>query len=75
VKRMECHYCKGVMARGKTTYTISRHGYHLLIHDVPAWICQQCGETYFEGKEVDIIQDMIRTLDSKIAKAQVIKSM
>jgi len=73
VKALECFYCKGNMVRGKTNYTLSRRGYHLLIDEVPAWICQQCGEVYFEGEEVDAIQDLIRTLDSKIAKANLAK--
>ena len=58
---------------GKTTYTVNRQGYHLLINDVPAWVCQQCGETYFEGEEVDAIQELIKTIDSKIVKVQVAK--
>ena len=70
---MECYYCKGAMARGKTTYTMNGQGYHLLIDEVTAWICQQCGEVYFEGEEVDIIQELIKTIDSKLAKAQLAK--
>ena len=53
---MECYYCKGTMVRTKTAYTINKNGYHLVIDDVPAWICQQCGEPYFEGEQVDFIQ-------------------
>jgi len=61
------------MVRGKTNYAFSKHGYHLLVDEVPAWICQQCGEVYFEGEEVDAIQDLIKTLDSKIVKANLVK--
>ena len=70
---LECFYCKGTMVRGKTNYAFSKHGYHLLVDEVPAWICQQCGEVYFEEEEVDAIQDLIKTLDSKIVKANLIK--
>jgi len=62
------------MVKGKTNYALSRRGYHLLIDEVPAWICQQCGEVYFEVGEVDAIQDLIKTLDSKIVKANLVKS-
>jgi len=61
------------MVRGKTSYALNRHRYHLLIDEVPAWICQQCGEAYFEGEEVDAIQDLTRTLDSKIVKVNLAK--
>ena len=30
---------------------------------VPAWICRQCGETYFEENEVDAIQRAVKALD------------
>jgi len=32
---------------------------------VPAWICSQCGEVYFDEKAVEAIQAMIRTLDEE----------
>jgi hypothetical protein len=36
-----------------------------VLDSVPAWVCQQCGETYFEEKEVDAIQDLIRSIEEK----------
>jgi len=30
---------------------------------IPAWVCSQCGEVYFEEAEVEAIQDVLRTLD------------
>jgi len=65
---MKCFHCGGEMKRGKTTYTVNRKGYHLLIHEVPAWICTQCREVYFEGEEVDSIQEVIKSIDEKIGK-------
>ena len=62
---MKCHYCKGLMQSGKTSYTINRKDYHLLIDDVPALICQQCGEPYFDEKEIDLIQSLIKDVDTK----------
>jgi YgiT-type zinc finger domain-containing protein len=62
------------MARKKTAYAINKNGYHLVIDDVPAWVCQQCGEPYFEGQEVDVIQEVIRAVDSRILKAQFAKA-
>jgi len=36
-----------------------------MLDSVPAWICQQCGEPYFEEKEVDAIQELIRSVEEK----------
>jgi len=54
------------MKKGKTTYTINKKGYHLLIDEVTAWICEQCGEPYFEGNVVDAIQKIVGELDMRV---------
>jgi len=45
---MKCIYCQTEMKRGKAPYHIDRKGYHLFFEKAPAWVCSQCGETYFE---------------------------
>ena len=62
---MKCIHCQGQMKRGTTPFHIDRKGCHLVLDNVPAWICQQCGETYFEEKEVDAIQDLIMSVEEK----------
>jgi YgiT-type zinc finger domain-containing protein len=64
--KMKCHLCAGEMKKGKATYTLNRDGYHLLIHDVSAWICSHCSEVYFEENAVDMIQRMIKDLDIQV---------
>jgi len=51
---MECLYCKGTLVRKKVSYTANRNGYHL-IADVPAWVCEQCGEPLFDEETADTI--------------------
>ena len=62
---MKCIHCQGQMKRGTTPFHIYRKGCHLVLDNVPAWVCQQCGETYFEEKEVDAIQDLIMSVEEK----------
>ncbi|MBE9569397.1 MAG: YgiT-type zinc finger protein, partial [Proteobacteria bacterium] len=50
---------------GTTPFHVDRKGCHLVLDSVPAWVCQQCGETYFEEKEVDAIRDLIRSVEEK----------
>ena len=45
-----------------------RDGYHLVLDTVPAWVCGQCGEAYFDEREVDAIQQAIRDLDDHTRK-------
>lgn len=69
---MECFYCKGKMAKGKTSYTINRRGYHLVIDQVPAYLCTQCGEPYFEEEGVKVIQEMLKVIDKKSEELQTV---
>jgi YgiT-type zinc finger domain-containing protein len=53
------------MKRGTTPFHVDRKGCHLMLDAVPAWVCGQCGETYFEEAEVDAIQDLVGSLEQK----------
>ena len=63
---MKCLLCNGEMEKSEVAYTINRKGYHLFIEKVPAYVCSQCGERYFEEREVYAIQDMIKTFEKKL---------
>jgi YgiT-type zinc finger domain-containing protein len=60
---MECMYCRGTMRRGTAPFSMDRKGYHVAWDAVPAWVCTQSGETYFEAREVDLIQRAMAALD------------
>ena len=51
--------------KGVTPFHIDRKSCHLTLDNVPAWICSQCGEPYFEEEEVNAIQDLIRAVEQK----------
>ena len=68
---MTCMYCRGQMERGTAPFHIDRKGYHLLLDRVPAWVCSQCGEVYFEEGEIDSIQAAIRAVDEQVEKLAV----
>jgi YgiT-type zinc finger domain-containing protein len=56
------------MKRSTTPFHVDRKGCHLVLDAVPAWVCEQCGESYFEEKEVDTIQDLVRSLEQKMGQ-------
>ncbi len=69
---MKCMHCQGEMEKTTAPFHIDRKGMHLSLDDIPAWVCKQCGEPYFEEAEVDTIQSIIKTVDqqaNKLAKA------
>jgi len=62
---MKCVHCQGEMRKGTTPLHVDRKNCHVLLDSVPAWVCTQCGEVYFEENEVDGIQDLIRSVEQK----------
>lgn len=68
---MKCMHCQGKMKRGTAPFHIDRKSYHLVLDEVPAWVCGQCGEVYFGEAEVDSIQSVIRAVDQQLEKLAV----
>ncbi len=62
---MKCVHCQGHMKRGTIPFHVDHGDCHLLLDRVPAWVCEQCGEAYFEDKAVDAIQDLVRSVEEK----------
>ena len=51
------------MSRSMAPFHIDRASYHLSFDTIPAWVCDQCGEAYFEEREVNAIQTAADSLD------------
>jgi YgiT-type zinc finger domain-containing protein len=47
LKPRKCGLCKGRLQKGKTEFTVKVEKTILSIKDVPAYVCQECGEAYF----------------------------
>ena len=65
---MKCMFCQGQMKRAVSPFHIDRKGIHLSLDNVPAWICKQCGEPYFEEAEVESIQAILNAVDKQADK-------
>ncbi|MFI3157719.1 MAG: YgiT-type zinc finger protein [Methylococcaceae bacterium] len=60
---MECFYCKGKMIKSNAPFSADRNGYHISWESVPAWVCTQCGEAFFEENEINHIQKALQKID------------
>jgi len=65
---MKCIYCNVEMKRGTAPFHIDRKGIHISLDEIPAWVCPQCGETFFEEKEVNSIQDLVKVIEEQTEK-------
>lgn len=62
---MKCIHCQGEMKLGTAPFHIDRTTCHVTLDAVPAWVCTQCGEAYFEEKEIDAIQGLVKAIEDK----------
>ena len=62
---MKCTECKGTLSAGRASHTVNRRGYHLILDDIPACVCEQCGQPLFSQESVRLIQEMVRSLDER----------
>jgi YgiT-type zinc finger domain-containing protein len=53
------------MKTGTIPFHIDRKGCHVTLDEVPAWVCEQCGESSFEEKEVAAIQALVEAMEEK----------
>jgi len=44
----DCSFCEGSVEERRIEYDYRRRGQLLVISKVPAGVCQQCGEKYFQ---------------------------
>ena len=65
---MKCMHCQGKMKKGAAPFDIDRNGYHLRLDRIPAWVCTQCGEPYFEEDAVTSIQRLIQSVDKQAGR-------
>jgi len=60
---MKCPVCGTLMKRTKHPYTATRASFILVLTNVAAYVCDQCGEVYYPEETVKKIQDIIMEID------------
>jgi len=63
---MTCTHCGGHMTHRRTSYTISRRGYHLTLDEIPAWVCTQCGEPVFDERRSEMIREILERIEASM---------
>jgi len=58
---MKCVICKtGETKAESATFTVDRDGHTFVLRDVPALVCQQCNEPYFDA---DVTKRVLSQVD------------
>lgn len=59
---MKCFMCKGVLEEKKVNYVVDLQETIIIIKDVPAKVCKQCGEQYFDDDTSENIEKIVNQL-------------
>lgn len=52
-----CVFCKtGERRRGEASLTLTREDTVVIVHHIPAEVCDNCGHAYFDGPTVDALE-------------------
>jgi len=60
--KASCSECKGKLRRKTISQEFEREGAKVRISGIKAWVCSQCGETYFEPGGADKVAQAVNSL-------------
>ena len=55
-----CSFCKGKLRERTTVFMAHAAGEVIVIKDVPAYVCEQCGEAYYTAETSRKIDGVMR---------------
>ncbi|MBO4320966.1 MAG: type II toxin-antitoxin system MqsA family antitoxin [Treponema sp.] len=68
---MSCFFCKGNLVDGTTTFMTEIDGCAVIVKNVPAKICSQCGEASFSDEVAKKLERIINSLRPSITEIAV----
>jgi YgiT-type zinc finger domain-containing protein len=59
-KGERCEYCNGVITEKKVNLSRKVRGTYVVIENVPAGVCKECGTRYYAANVLKTIEETIR---------------
>lgn len=60
MNKQRCHYCQGKLERKHVNRLQEYQGNWILLENLPALVCTQCGEQYYSPQTHDLIVDLLQ---------------
>lgn len=70
---MNCFACKGELEKKNVNYVVDLENTIIIIKGVPAMVCKQCNEQYFDDKTSEKIEEMVNQLKKLKTEITVVK--
>lgn len=71
IKKDTCPLCGGNKKLGKTIFTVALGEGVLVVRDVPALVCGQCGEDWIEDKTASHLETLVNNARKKHLQVEV----
>jgi YgiT-type zinc finger domain-containing protein len=59
---MTCFVCKGTVNKGFSSFTADINGRVVIVRNVPARICDQCGDTCYDTETAKRLEEIVDSL-------------
>ena len=73
VTRMKCFMCKGDLEHARKTYVATLEHCVIVIKDVPAMVCTQCGEAYYTDDVSDRLEQIIDKIRDMVQEVAIVE--
>lgn len=70
---MECFKCKGNLEPKKVNYIVDLGNTIIIVKEVPAKVCLQCGEQYYDDETAENIEKIVNQLKKLSIEVTVVK--
>ncbi len=71
---MICLMCKtGETKPGMVTHSFQKGATIVIVKDIPAQVCGQCGEPYFDGDVAKVIENLVNDAVRKGAEVEILR--
>jgi len=72
MQKKECPVCGGIIEKGKTTYTVDMDSGLVVVRNVPARVCSQCGEEWIPPEIAKNLERIVSQAREKGAEIEIL---
>ena len=70
---MNCFVCKGDLVEERKTYVATLPECVIIVKDVPALVCKQCGEVYYSDEVSDRLEKIVGRLKKLVKEVAIVE--
>ena len=70
---MFCVLCKGTMSYGKVNFPVDAGKTFVLVKDVPAYVCEQCGEYFLEDTVAEAVEKIAHNARNSVSEIEILR--